>query len=314
MGERHPTHKPTDRHRVQAVDWWTRRLIEPNPFESIDRCRAHGACINPKSNHHLIAPSFLLRRTHTFDRKARSIMVKARMLTPLPFWDEDSVLAFLEERGWKACHAYSLWKLCLRHRPAQLSELAAAAAEERVLLPGGLVEALCERFTLTTSTVVEKHVSEDGTTKLLVELQDGQRVEAVVIRHQGRNTLCVSSQVGCQMACTFCATGTMGIKGNLMGGEILEQLYHANGVAKIRNVVFMGGWVRACVRFEGVSEEPASQPDIHRLTPAPHHTTGLTKKSPPSLHAYKQAWASPCKTTPRSSRPCAAWWTCGASR
>jgi adenine C2-methylase RlmN of 23S rRNA A2503 and tRNA A37 len=42
------------------------------------------------------------------------------------------------------------------------------------------------------------------------------------------------------MACSFCATGTMGIKGNLWGGEILEQLYHANGVAKIRNVVFMG--------------------------------------------------------------------------
>ena len=53
------------------------------------------------------------------------------------------------------------------------------------------------------------------------------------------------TQVGCQMACSFCATGTMGIKGNLMGGEIVEQLYHANGVAKIRNVVFMGACVRA---------------------------------------------------------------------
>ena len=83
-------------------------------------------------------------------------------------------------------------------------------------------------------------MSADGTRKLLVELQDGQRVEAVVIKHEGRNTLCVSSQIGCQMACSFCATGTMGIKGNLMGGEILEQLYHAEGFAHIRNVVFMG--------------------------------------------------------------------------
>jgi adenine C2-methylase RlmN of 23S rRNA A2503 and tRNA A37 len=122
-------------------------------------------------------------------------MVKARQLSPLPFWDEDSVLAFLAEHGWKPMHAYSLWKLALRERPAQLSDLAALSLGEHILLPTGLVEALCARFALTTSTVVERHVSSDGTTKLLVELQDGQRVEAVVIRHSGRNTLCVSSQV-----------------------------------------------------------------------------------------------------------------------
>lgn len=169
-------------------------------------------------------------------------MVKPRVLSPLPFWDEESVLAFLAERGVKPVHAYSLWKLALKHRPQQLGDLKELSLGSHILLPTGLVEALCERFVLTTSTVVETHVSSDGTTKLLVELQDGQRVEAVVIRHQGRNTLCVSSQVGCAMGCTFCATGTMGIKGNLMGGEILEQLYHANGVAKIRNVV-SASWI-----------------------------------------------------------------------
>ena len=47
-------------------------------------------------------------------------------------------------------------------------------------------------------------------------------------------------QVGCQMACTFCATGTMGLKGDLTAGEILEQVLHASRVAPIRNVVFMG--------------------------------------------------------------------------
>ncbi|KUF89713.1 putative RING finger protein P32A8.03c [Phytophthora nicotianae] len=60
------------------------------------------------------------------------------------------------------------------------------------------------------------------------------------MRHTGRNTLCVSSQVGCQMGCTFCATGTLGIIADLCSGEILEQLAHANRVAPIRNVVFMG--------------------------------------------------------------------------
>ena len=54
-----------------------------------------------------------------------------------------------------------------------------------------------------------------------------------------RATLCVSSEVGCQMGCTFCATGTMGLKGDLTAGEIVEQLWHARAVAPIRNVVFM---------------------------------------------------------------------------
>eukprot|EP00127_Corallochytrium_limacisporum_P002685 Clim_evm121s134 gene=Clim_evmTU121s134 len=55
-----------------------------------------------------------------------------------------------------------------------------------------------------------------------------------------RCTLCISSQVGCAMACGFCATGTMGLSGNLSSGEILEQLWHANQLERIRNIVFMG--------------------------------------------------------------------------
>lgn len=60
-------------------------------------------------------------------------------------------------------------------------------------------------------------------------------------RHGGpRSTLCVSSQVGCKMGCTFCATGSMGFKSNLTSGEIVEQLVHASRISPIRNVVFMG--------------------------------------------------------------------------
>ena len=55
-----------------------------------------------------------------------------------------------------------------------------------------------------------------------------------------RNTLCVSSEVGCQMGCTFCATGTMGLTADLTAGEIIEQLVHALQIAPIRNIVFMG--------------------------------------------------------------------------
>jgi adenine C2-methylase RlmN of 23S rRNA A2503 and tRNA A37 len=150
-------------------------------------------------------------------------MVKARKLSPLPIFDEGSVRAFMEERGIKQLHARQMWKLICKHRPERLEAVDALSMKEMGRqLPTGMVAAFAEQFTVTSSKVVEKHESRDGTIKLLVELQDGQRVEAVIIRHDGRNTLCVSSQIGCQMGCTFCATGTMGIKGNLWGGEILE--------------------------------------------------------------------------------------------
>ena len=83
-------------------------------------------------------------------------------------------------------------------------------------------------------------------------------VESVIIRHDNRNTLCVSSQVGCAMGCRFCATGTLGLLGNLTCGEILEQLVHANRICPIRNVVFMG------------MGEPLDNPSgVRRLTAKP---------------------------------------------
>ena len=102
-----------------------------------------------------------------------------------------------------------------------------------------------------TSKVTSSSVSSDGeTVKLLVQLQDGLSVEAVIMTYSGngsddcasksRATVCVSSEVGCQMGCTFCATGTMGLIAELTSGEIVEQLVHARSVKPVRNVVFMG--------------------------------------------------------------------------
>mmetsp|Transcript_5498 Transcript_5498/g.11550 ORF Transcript_5498/g.11550 Transcript_5498/m.11550 type:complete len:169 (-) Transcript_5498:59-565(-) len=77
---------------------------------------------------------------------------------------------------------------------------------------------------------------------MAIRTSDGHHVEAVLMRHAGRNTACVSSQVGCAMGCTFCATGTMGLRGDLMAGEVVEQLIHLERVTgqKVRNVVYMG--------------------------------------------------------------------------
>ena len=99
-------------------------------------------------------------------------------------------------------------------------------------------------FVRLTSKIVERRESKDGTVKMLIRLQDGMEVETVVIpMSPGYSTVCVSSQVGCAMGCTFCATGMMGLKGSLTAGEIVEQLVHAHDCCpdrNVRNVVFMG--------------------------------------------------------------------------
>ena len=108
-------------------------------------------------------------------------------------------------------------------------------------LPQKVIQRLKEGFVLYTTKVVQEDCSIRGdTVKLLVELQDGHKVETVVMKYKSRATVCVSSQIGCAMGCKFCATGTMGIIGNLTEGEIIEQFIHANNVHMIRNVVFMG--------------------------------------------------------------------------
>jgi len=112
--------------------------------------------------------------------------------------------------------------------------------------------ALREYCTPTRSKIVRPPtVAACGTRKLLLELRDGTQVETVLIpseRNGGppMTTICVSSQVGCRQACTFCATGTMGLRRSLGTDEILAQLYEGLALTRrerlppIRNVVFMG--------------------------------------------------------------------------
>ena len=89
-------------------------------------------------------------------------------------------------------------------------------------------------------------VSKDGrTVKAVIVLEDGLKTETVLMRHRGRNTLCVSSQIGCPLGCVFCATGQSGFKRNLSYSEIVEQaFFFARWLKKesemINNVVFMG--------------------------------------------------------------------------
>ncbi|MEC8317050.1 MAG: 23S rRNA (adenine(2503)-C(2))-methyltransferase RlmN [Pseudomonadota bacterium] len=96
--------------------------------------------------------------------------------------------------------------------------------DKMTTLSGALRNQLAERHTLERLSVSEKQVSEDGTRKYLFKLHDGHEIETVYIPETDRGTLCISSQVGCTLNCTFCHTGTMRLVRNLEPHEIVGQL------------------------------------------------------------------------------------------
>ncbi len=118
-------------------------------------------------------------------------------------------------------------------------------------LAKGFRELLAEHFTLERPAIVTKQVSDDGTRKYLLRIAGGHEVEVVYIPETNRGTLCVSSQVGCTLNCTFCHTGTQKLVRNLTAGEIVAQILvvrddldewgnDPNDKRMLSNVVLMG--------------------------------------------------------------------------
>lgn len=109
-------------------------------------------------------------------------------------------------------------------------------------LPKGLREALAQRFCVHLPRIIKAQSATDNTGKFLFEMADGQRVEAVVIEEGKRLTACLSSQVGCAVGCSFCATGLSGLLRNLSADEIVGQLLvlQEQRGTEITNVVMMG--------------------------------------------------------------------------
>jgi 23S rRNA (adenine2503-C2)-methyltransferase len=114
-------------------------------------------------------------------------------------------------------------------------------------LSSDLQAKLNDHFTILRPATAVKQESIDGTIKWLLKLEDGSQVEAVFIPEETRGTLCVSSQVGCTLTCSFCHTGTQRFVRNLTASEVLQQLLLAkdelddwHGAPKLTNIVMMG--------------------------------------------------------------------------
>ncbi len=115
--------------------------------------------------------------------------------------------------------------------------------DEMTNVSKALREKLCENYYISTCEIEDKYVSKiDDTVKYLFKLNDGEYIESVIMKYKYGYTICVSSQVGCKMGCTFCASTLAGFKRNLTSGEIEAQLHSAQRDLniKISHIVLMG--------------------------------------------------------------------------
>jgi 23S rRNA (adenine2503-C2)-methyltransferase len=130
-------------------------------------------------------------------------------------------------------------------------------------------------------TVVKKRRSLDGTVKLLLSVADGQHVEAVVLPHATRTSVCISSQVGCGRGCRFCVTATLGLSRSLSASEMVSQvtlareLCQRNHLPALRNVLYMG-MGEPLDNLPAVAESVAQLTGRPGLALAPRHITVST--------------------------------------
>jgi 23S rRNA (adenine2503-C2)-methyltransferase len=166
-------------------------------------------------------------------------------------------LAVLEEtlaaRGEPAYRSRQVWEWAAR---------GAAGFEEMTNLPAALRAELGAAVPFSTLSLTADARSKDGTVKALFSTHDGHPLETVLMTYRdGRRSLCISSQSGCPLTCTFCATGQMRFRRNLSASEILDQALHFRRLGPISHCVFMG-MGEPMMNFDAVLGAARRLPDL----------------------------------------------------
>ncbi|MDP9376278.1 MAG: 23S rRNA (adenine(2503)-C(2))-methyltransferase RlmN [Actinomycetota bacterium] len=157
-------------------------------------------------------------------------------------------------------------------RRSQVWRWAAGGAhhyDEMTNLPAKLRAQLSEHVPFSTLVLEHEATASDGTVKALFRTHDGRPVESVLMRYRdGRRSVCVSSQSGCPLTCTFCATGKMKFGRNLTAAEILDQVLHFRRIEPLNHLVFMG-MGEPLMNLDNVLAAARKLPDVgitHRRT------------------------------------------------
>jgi 23S rRNA (adenine2503-C2)-methyltransferase len=169
----------------------------------------------------------------------------------------ETTLAELGEPGYRA---RQVWEWTTR---------GASSYEEMTTLPKAVRATLAREVPFSTLELVGRREARDGTVKSLFRTGDGHPVEAVLMRYRdGRRSICISSQSGCPLTCTFCATGHMRFGRNLTASEILDQALHFRRIEPVDHAVYMG-MGEPFLNTDAVLESARRLPDLgitHRRT------------------------------------------------
>ncbi|MER2000719.1 MAG: 23S rRNA (adenine(2503)-C(2))-methyltransferase RlmN, partial [Lysinibacillus sp.] len=162
---------------------------------------------------------------------------KAQLKESIYSFRLDELQKWLEENGEKKFRAAQVFEWLYVKRVKTYDEM--------TNLPKSLRDKLQENFLLTTLSTIIKQESKDGTIKFLFQLQDGYSIETVLMRHDYGNSICVTTQVGCRIGCTFCASTLGGLKRHLLAGEIVEQVVKVQQILdateeRVSSIVIMG--------------------------------------------------------------------------
>jgi len=149
----------------------------------------------------------------------------------------DMLVDMLAKKGQKPYRAKQIFTWLYRKRVNSFDEMTD--------LPASLIAELKEEYCLMPIKELTRQVAKDGTTKFLFEMQDGSSVEAVLMHFHFGDSLCVSSQVGCNMGCTFCASGLLKKQRDLTAGEMVAQVMYVQkeldkNEGRVSNIVIMG--------------------------------------------------------------------------
>src|SRR5450759_2528665 len=189
-----------------------------------------------------IGESGKVNLTSCYHRKSPSVEKRERQVATaqrrpdLADMDRPALESALEARGYQRFHARQIFRWLYRRGVTDPAAMTDLSRELRATL--------AEQFTLTTPALAHREKSVDGTEKFLLRLADGRHIESVFIPDTPAMTFCISTQVGCAMACAFCLTGKMGLVRNLTAGEIAGQVRVLADALKMRdstfNIVLMG--------------------------------------------------------------------------
>lgn len=209
--------------------------------------------------------------------------ITTEQMTELLGLTQDEMREFMVAMGEKPYRARQLYDAICRRRITSYDKMTD--------LPKTLRRILAERSVVTQTQIQNVFLSSDGTRRFLLSLADGLEVESVFMPEERRDTICISSQVGCPLACSFCMTGVIGLKRNMSASEIisqvvlvLNQVYGEGVVAPHRTNIVMMGMGEPLLNYDQVIKSVRLLADQQGLAIAPRYVTLSTAGIVPRIY------------------------------